>query len=56
MAMKNIKCPYCGKPLLKAEIGIVEIKCPRKGNRKGCGKTFRFEITDKSVKHTIIRE
>lgn len=54
--MKTIVCPCCGKTLLKAENGTIEIKCTKNAARKGCGKIIKFEITDKSVKHTIIRE
>lgn len=58
-SMRTIKCPYCGKTLFRAENGIIEIKCVRnktKTSRRGCGKTIKFEITDESVEHTIIRE
>jgi phage FluMu protein Com len=27
--MKNLKCPKCGKSLLRIEYGKIEIKCPR---------------------------
>lgn len=60
MAIKKtrvITCPYCGKTLMKAKYGEIEIKCSKNNTaRKGCGRVIKFEITDKSVKHTVIRE
>jgi len=56
MAIKDIRCPYCDKLLLKVEAGTLEIKCSKQDARRGCGRTIKFEITDESVKHTVIRE
>jgi len=52
--MKKILCPVCNKTLLMAKDGTIEIKCSKNTSRKGCGTIIRFEITDESVKHTII--
>ncbi len=44
---KDIRCPYCGHLLLKAEYIKGEIKCPR------CKKIIRLEVP--SEQHDIKR-
>jgi phage FluMu protein Com len=38
MEVKNLKCPKCGKSLLRIYYGKLEIKCPR------CGQIIKVEI------------
>ena len=41
--MKMLKCPKCGKSLLKIEYGLIEIKCPR------CGQIVKVEIKGMNI-------
>lgn len=43
----KLKCPQCGATLLQAKTADIQIKCYR------CKTVINFEISGKSVKHTV---